>query len=176
MALINRFKIGASLALAAVITAVVTLMAWIINMVPQLGITIQPLFSIGPIPIDPYTPFTPTVTNTFMGWLAGAIKYIPGGNILNPANLLTVFIPAFLIVLTGFLLFSFLPMFRVSKNATRNEIFNIVIAGTVVWYLILIGFVLPSAGIVGVSGGLALYAAAIAVISPFVADFFRIKI
>jgi hypothetical protein len=162
--------------LALVITAVVTALAWIINMVPSLGVTVKPLFSLGPLPVDPYTPFTPTIANQLMTWFAGATSMIPGGSVFNLTAMLVTFVAALAIVITGQLLFSFIPMLRISKNGKRNEIFNVIIAGTLIWYAILVGFVLPQAGVTGVAAGLLIYAAAIAIISPFVADLVGIKV
>jgi hypothetical protein len=171
MALLQKLKIGTSLALAAVITLVVSVMAYLINL-SGASVSVQPLFALGPIPIDPVSPFTSTPYNTVLGFLSGIL---PIGGLFDFNTLLPIFLSAFLIVWAGALVMGFIPrpsLFK-GKLAQSEGVFWTILAGTLVFYLIIVGFSMAPTAIIG---GLLLYVAVVSIVTTWAASMLKIRL
>jgi len=172
MALLKKLDIGKSLGLAGVITVSIALMAWLINVL-NLSVSIKPLFAIGSLPIDPYSPFTSTVGNKVIAFLAGIIPQ--GGSLFNIPSLVTIFVSAFLIVWVGYFIAGILPVPTLFKGrmARANGVFWTVVYGTIAFYLLIAGFNMAPWGVIG---GFALYAAVVSVVATWMAPILGIEI
>lgn len=167
MALVQKLELGTSAVLAAMITASIWVISTLLN-ISGLSVSIQPLFAISGV-----TPFTATPSAKVISFLTGII---PGG--FDVMSLVTIFLSAWVIVWAGFMILRFFPAIAKinplgSRFASVAPVFWTIIAGTAVFYVIIVGFVMNSWEI-GV--GLAVYTLVVSYVTTLLAGLLGVKI
>jgi len=153
--------------LAAVVTLAVILVNWAFG--TFLKMAVQPLF----VAIQPVSVVTATVGEKVLGWISGII---PMPEMFGSGIVIT-FISALVVIMIGSYIIDSLkvPVFRnfFGMAAGAGRIASILLWGAIPVYLVLIGFQIPS---IGILIGVVLHAILVAIVAVWIAGFLRIKI
>lgn len=155
----TKLKVKESAILGALITVAMLLVNYVLN---AFGRPVQGLFAIQPV-----SPLTGTVGQRVMSWLGG---YIPVGEFLGPGTLY-LFISAFLAVLVGSWMVGQFNL-PVAKGRT-GRVASIILYGSAVFYVLIVGLVMQSWGVLL---GLAIYVVIAAYAAGFIADMMKISV
>lgn len=144
---------------------IVTLTLLLVNFVlGMLSYPVAPLYAVD-IP-QPVSAISGTVGHQFLAWLGGII---PMNQFFNTGTLILL-LSAYLILLVGGLIVdnTGLPTMkgRVGSLATK------IIYGTAVFYVLIVGFVMKSWGVLA---GLAIHTAIVAFVAAWIADQFNVS-
>jgi len=161
-----RIDIRQTASLAALVTASVFIVSWIFG---KLDMLVQPLFSA----IQPVSVVTGTTGQKVLGWISGII---PLPEFMGTGVVIT-FVSAMVAIAIGTYAVDNLkvPVFKnfIGFNGQAGRIASILIWGAVPVYLVLIGFTLPSIGVVM---GVLLHVVAVAFISVWLSGVTKIRI